>query len=154
MAKPPKVKVFNYGVQSAQDYWALITRPDVEEFKRRRSPRSVAHVVQSLWGLLEWHAQEYGNDESFYFQQCPEMAWIKDIAKSAKHRGLDGRREAVVDTGLKKTGLLAYGVAGGYGMPTGGYGSSEPVAILQDHTEHRLLDFVGKIEAFWQAQFL
>ncbi len=55
---------------------------------------------------------------------------------------------------LKQTGLFAYAVAGGYGVPTGGYGSSEPVAILDDHTEHRLLDFVEKIEAFWQAQFL
>jgi hypothetical protein len=156
MAKPPKakVKVFNYGVQSAQDYWVLVTRPDVEEFNRLRSPRSLAHVVQSLWGLLEWHADEYGNGEGFYFQQCPELAWIKDIAKSAKHRGLYGRREAVADMGLKQTGQLAYDVAGGYGVPTGGYGSFEPVAILDDHTEHRLLDFVEKIEAFWQAQFL
>jgi hypothetical protein len=156
MEKPPKVKVkvFNYGVQSAQDYWVLVTRPDVEEFKRLRSPRTVAHVVQSLYGLLQWHADEYGNVEDFYFQQCPELAWIKDIANSAKHRGLDRKREAVANMGLKQTGLLAYGVAGGYGMPSGGYGSSEPVAILDDHTEHRLIDFIEKVEAFWQGKFL
>lgn len=55
--------------------------------------------------------------------------------------------------GLKQTGESAYDVAGGYDVPTGCYGDSEPVAILDDHTEHRLLDFVEKIEAFWQAQF-
>ena len=55
--------------------------------------------------------------------------------------------------GLKPTGQLGYGVAGGYNVPTGGYGSSEPVAILDDGTTHRLLDFIEKIETFWQEQF-
>jgi hypothetical protein len=48
---------------------------------------------------------------------------------------------------------LAYGVAGGYGEAVGGYSSSEPIVILDDGSTLRLVDFIPKIEAFWQARF-
>ena len=81
-----QVKVFNYGAHSAHDYWKLVVRPDLEEFHRLRSPISVAHVVQSLWGLLEWYAQEQGSEAECYYPLLPELKWIRDIAYSAKYR--------------------------------------------------------------------
>jgi hypothetical protein len=82
------VKVFNYGAHTARDYWNLVAKPDLEEFHRLRSPLSVAHVVQSLWGLLEWYAQEQGSEAKCYFPLLPELEWIRDIAYSLKHRAL------------------------------------------------------------------
>jgi hypothetical protein len=147
-----QVKVFNYGAHSAHDYWKLVVRPDLEEFRRLRSPISVAHVVQSLWGLLEWYAQEQGSEAECYYPLLPELEWIRDIAYSAKHRAL-GRQLLTKHMGYPNTGALAYGLAGGYGATVGGYSSSEPIVILDDGTQHKLIDFIPKIEAFWQARF-
>jgi hypothetical protein len=144
--KAAKVKVFNYGVHSARDYWMLVTKPDIEAFKELRSPRTAAHVVQSLWAQLEWYAEEQGNEPKSYFEQCPALAWIKDIANSAKHRALKNRQRQVQHMGIRNTGALAYGVAGGYA-------SSEPVVILDDGREHRLIDLLPEIEALWQVRF-
>lgn len=116
-----------------------------------RSPISVAHVVQSLWGLLEWYAQEQGSEAKCYYPLLPELEWIRDIAYSAKHRAL-GRKLTTKHMGYPNTGALAYG-AGGYGVGPGGYSNSEPVVILDDGTTHKLIDLIPKIEAFWQARF-
>ena len=146
-----QVKVFNYGAHSARDYWNLVAKPDLGEFHRLRSPISVAHVVQSLWGLLEWYAQEQGSEAKCYYPLLPELEWIRDIAYSAKHRAL-GRKLTTKHMGYPNTGALAYG-AGGYGVGPGGYSNSEPVVILDDGTTHKLIDLIPKIEAFWQARF-
>lgn len=153
MSKAAKVKVFNYGAHSAFDYWILVTKPDIEAFKELRSPRTAAHVVQSLWGQLEWYAEEQDNEPKSYFEQCPALAWIRDIANSAKHRALKTRQRQVKHMGIQNTGALAYGVAGGHNVPMGGYASSEPVVILDDGSEHRLIDLLPEIEAFWQVRF-
>jgi hypothetical protein len=152
-AAKPAVKVFNYGAHSSCDYWILVTKPDIDAFKELRSPRTAAHVVQSLWGQLEWYAQEQGHEGKSYFEQCPSLAWIMDIAYSAKHRALTNRQRQVKHMGIKNTGALGYGVAGGYNVPMGGYASSEPVVILDDGSEHRLIDLLPEIEAFWQVRF-
>jgi hypothetical protein len=108
------VKVFNYGAHSACDYWILVTKPDIEAFRESRSPRTAIHVVKSLWGQLEWYAQEQGTEPRSHFEQCPALAWIKDIADSAKHCGLHNHQRQVKHMGIQNTGALAYGVAGGY----------------------------------------
>jgi hypothetical protein len=149
----PAVKVFNYGAHFACDYWILVTQPDIEAFRELRSPRTAIHLVQSLWGQLEWYAQEQGTDPESYFEQCPALAWIKDIANSAKHRALGNRQRQVKHIGFRNTGSLAYGVAGGYGVPMGGYASAEPVVILDDDSEHKLIDLLPEMEAFWQTRF-
>jgi hypothetical protein len=35
----------------------------------------------------------------------------------------------------------------------GGYTSAEPIVILDDGAAVKLVDFIPKIEAFWQARF-
>ena len=110
------------------------------------------HVVQSLWGLLEWYAQEQGSEAKCYYPLLPELEWIRDIAYSVKHRALT-RKLSTKHMGYLKTGALAYDVAGAYGEAVGGYSSSEPIVILDDGSTHRLVDFIPKIEAFWQARF-
>jgi hypothetical protein len=55
-----KIKIFNYGTHSARDYWNLITRPDLDDFRKLVSPRTTAHVTQSLWNLWEWICVEDG----------------------------------------------------------------------------------------------
>jgi hypothetical protein len=152
-ATKPRVKVFNYGAYSAGDYWILVTKPDIEAFRELRSPRTAIHVVQSLWGQLEWYAQEQGTKPKSYFQECPALAWIKDIADSAKHRGLDNDQRQVKHMGFQNTGAFAYGVAGGYDVPMGGYASIEPIVILDDDSERKLLDLLPELEAFWQVRF-
>jgi hypothetical protein len=74
-------------------------------------------------------------------------------AYAAKHRALTNSQKQVKHMGIKNSGALAYGVAGGYNVAMGGYASSEPVVILDDSSEHRLIDLLPKIEAFWQVRF-
>jgi hypothetical protein len=81
------------------------------------------------------------------------LAWIKDIADSVKHRGLGNDHRQLKHMGIRNTGALAYGVAGGYGVQMGGYASAEPVVILDDDSEHKLIDLLPEMEAFWQVRF-
>jgi hypothetical protein len=64
-----------------------------------------------------------------------------------------GKQLLTKHMGYPNTGALAYGLAGGYGATVGGYSSPEPIVILDDGTQHKLIDFIPKIEAFWQARF-
>ena len=94
MSQPPpaKVKVFNYGIYTARDYWKQITKPHIDEYKSQRSPKNAVQVVQSLWGLVEWCADEQGKGWPIFIAELrvhhPEIFewnWIRDIANSANH---------------------------------------------------------------------
>jgi len=136
MGKAPRKKgktapmiLFRYGIENARDYWRLITRPDVEDWRISPSPRTAAHVIQSLWGLTEWIAHETGQPKESLRAACPDLKYIYDIANSTKHRLLDRpRKSAATAMRLPHSGHLGYSVAGGYGCPAGGYGG-QPVVI-------------------------
>jgi hypothetical protein len=162
MSQPPpaKVKVFNYGIYTARDYWKQITKPHIDEYKSQRSPKNAVQVVQSLWGLVEWCADEQGKGWPIFIAELrvhhPEIFewnWIRDIANSAKHPRLGDQARTVKNIGIKGAGHRAYGVAGGYDVPSRGYMSSEPVITLDDGKERKLIHIVLKFEYFWQTWF-
>jgi hypothetical protein len=157
---PPKVRVFNYGIYTARDYWKQITKPHIDEYKRQRSPKKAVQVVQSLWGLVLWCADEQGKgwpifvaDLMVHHPEIVEWSWIRDIANSTKHRGLGDRTRTVENIRIQGAGHLPYGRAGGYGETSGGYVPSEPVITLDNGRERKLIHVVLKLEYFWQTWF-
>jgi hypothetical protein len=80
------------------------------------------------------------------------LNWILEIAFAAKHCELRRKCDST-HMGFRPSGLLAYGVAGGYGMPYGGYASSDPVIILKDGTSRKLADIVEVVAARLAARF-
>lgn len=136
------IKIFNFGTHSARDYWNLITCPDLEDFRKTLSPRTSAHVAQSLWNLWEWLCVESGKDPKK--PDFDELKWIQEIAFAAKHRELT-RACDTTHMGFQPSGVLAYGVAGGYGVPSGGYASSYPVIVLKDGTSRGFAEIVERV---------
>jgi len=153
---PPKVKVFNYGIYTARDYWKQITKPHIDEYKSQRSPKNAVQVVQSLWGLVLWCADEQGKgwpifvaDLMVHHPEIFEWNWIRDIANSATHHGPADQTRTVKHIEIKGPSHLAYG----YGEASGGYVPSEPVITLDNGSERKLLHVVLKFEKFWQTWF-
>ena len=147
---PPKVKAFNYGIYTARVYWRQITKPHIDEYKSQRSPKNAVQVVQSLWGLVLWCADEQDKgwpifvaDLMVHHPEIFEWNWIRDVANSAKRRGPGDQTRTDKHIGR----------AGGYGEASGGYVPSEPVITLDDGRERKLLHVVLKYEKFWQTWF-
>jgi hypothetical protein len=150
--------VFDHGVYDARGYWRLIVQPDIRDFKADPSPRNTAHVVQSLWALIEWTAWEGAASEAEarsnkrgLLSSSPEMRWIKDAADSAKHKNLTRDMEDTRRLGLAPSGQAAYG-HGCYGSPMGGYGSIEPRLTLNNGDEYLLRGVVERLDGFWSAR--
>ena len=156
---PTKVKVFNYGIYTARDYWRQITKAHIDEYKSQRSPKNAVQVVQSLWALVLWCADEQGKgwpifvaDLMVHHPEIVEWNWIRDMASSAKHRGI-GDQTRTVENRIEGTGHFGYGRIGRYGEASGGYVPSEPVITLDNGRERKLIHVVLKFEYFWQTWF-
>jgi hypothetical protein len=128
------VKVFEFGVSSASEYWRLITEPDLNEFEVLANARNTAHLAQSLWACWEWFCQETKLDP--LSDGSTELMLIRDIAESAKHRALGRRKQPPTTTQLDRGdfGQLAYDGPGGYGVPSGGYATRGPLLTFGDGT--------------------
>ena len=87
--------MFNYGIYTARDYWKQITKPHIDEYKSQRSPKNAVQVVQSLWGLVLWCADEQGK------------GWPIFVADLMVHhpKSLNGIGYGISRTPLRITGL-------------------------------------------------
>jgi hypothetical protein len=170
VAKP--VAYVDIGISDAKAFWRLIVLPDVGDFKSNPADaRFGLHVAEALWHVHEWlwhdqnphsdtRAAEYKSFQRELFVKCPELSWMRDVAETAKHRGLSRPGIEVERIALK----LGRGGSGGYNSSGGGYrvgavayGSGTPqraIEALSGHGPDRWLDeVVDTVVAFWTVNY-
>lgn len=97
-----EVQYVNFGFESAHDVWAEVVLPAYERFIAVPSRANAIDVSGHAWHIHEWiwHEQHPGSDtrnnkdyESFrdkLLSDCPELAWVRDVADAGKHCGSVG----------------------------------------------------------------
>jgi hypothetical protein len=142
------VQYVNFGFTSAKEYWDEVLLPAYERFNAEPSRGNAIMASLPAWHIQDWiwHQQHPGTDTrnskdytQFHdklFDDCPELAWIRDVADAGKHCGL-GRptlevREAVNTWPLNTTPLTI---------------------TLNDGTTQDFADVLSRVVEYWRTTY-
>ncbi|MGC1305121.1 MAG: hypothetical protein WA840_22360 [Caulobacteraceae bacterium] len=102
------VRYVDFGFTTVREYWAEVAEPAYQRFLNDETRGNAIAACLALWPLHDWlwHEQNPGEDtrkrkkdyDQFrqqFFNNCPELAWLRDVADAGKHRGL-GRSDVQV----------------------------------------------------------
>jgi hypothetical protein len=129
----------DFDLISAREFWAEVAEPAYERFAGCETLGNAIAAFVLLWSVHDWlWSEQYvgGNfkigKEQFLFDDCPELAWARDIAEAAKHRDLN-RTEPPVQ--VREVVWL----------------SDQPSKIvLDDGSEHNIADVLLRIVAYFR----
>ena len=164
MATNITVQYIDFGITSARDFWGEIAAPAYERFKGNYGRAAAIEASLSMWHVHEWiwheghpgedtrRNQDYLSFRDSLIDQCPQLAWVRDIAEAAKHRGL-GRAPDVQQ--MRDQAGKIYTI-GGKIMTFGGkvytFGSGLKI-VLTDESVHDVRNVLETVFAFWEARF-
>jgi hypothetical protein len=142
------VQYVDFGFTSAREFWSELVLPSHERFKADPSRANAMIASLVAWHVQDWiwHDQRPGEDtrnskdyplfQAKLFNDCPELAWIRDVADAGKHRGL-GRPTLEVRE-----------VANTWPLNT------TPSTIkLDDGTVHDLADVLSRVIEYWRTRY-
>lgn len=161
------VQYVDFGFTSAREFWAELVIPAYERFTAQPNRANAITASGHAWHVHEWiwHDEHVGDDtrnsipyktfQKTLIDQCPELAWIRDVADAGKHRGLG--RPAEVRRVASGTRLVA-GPLGG--MPLGatplggGIVETTPLCItLTDSSPHDFAEVLSRVMDYWRANY-
>lgn len=158
------VKYVAFGIASAKQFWVEIVTPAYEKFKAEPNAANALIAAILAWQVHDWiwHDQHPNEDthenKAIYnaFKQrlvcdCPELAWIRDVAEAAKHRGL-GRPDVEIRSMESQAHFIYY--PGRAGRPMGSTMWRKPFTIeLDDGTEHNFAEVLSHVIDNWQNKY-
>jgi hypothetical protein len=163
---PKLIKYVDFGINNAKSFFELIALPNVRMYEMAPTIQFGLNAAWTLWHLHEWHWHDNRRNENTrnspvygafcqrLFEDCPELAYLRDISDAAKHCGTG--RDSLSVKGLSE--LAGRGGAGGWGMPSGGYGvggigygSSAPECrvVFDDDSALWLRDIIQAAKDYW-----
>lgn len=167
MTSNRNVLYVDFGYATAREMWEEVGLVAYQRFTGGQSRANAVEAAVHAWHIHEWawHEANPGIDtqrnpayrafRDNLFTTCPELAWVRDIADAAKHRGL-GRPADVqrVNPPVAGKALLLGGklwsVGGGKILMAGGVGLT---IELTDGSRHAVADVLANVIAFWQEYF-
>ena len=159
------VQYVDFGFTSSRQFWAEIVVPAYEKFKVEADRANAIYASVTSWHVHEWiwHEQHPGEDtrnnseysafQNNLFSDCPELAWIRDVADAGKHRGL-GRPAEVqrVASGTRWVG--SWGEASWGEVSWGGGEVAGALAItLTDGSTHGFAEVLSHVLDYWRAKY-
>ncbi len=141
----------DFGYRFAEQYWGEIVLPAYEKFKVAPNRASAIQASIAAWHLLEWlwpEKQPSNTLDEFrtnIVNDCPELAWISDVADAGKHRLL--HRPSVTVRRVLPSSVKVLGAFNTFAFNTmtfGGRVISGPLSIdLDDGTTHSFSDVLS-----------
>jgi hypothetical protein len=145
------VRYVDFGFTTAREYWTEVAEPAYQRFLNDETRGNAIAACLALWPLHDWlwHEQHPGQDthkskkgyDQFrqqFFNNCPELAWLRGVADAGKHRGLgrsDVRVREVAKTWPRNTLPLKI--------------------MLDDGSEHNIVDVLRRVVGYFRrAHFL
>jgi hypothetical protein len=166
MAKNRSVREVDFGYSTAREYWSEIVLPSYERFRENQKRYTAIEASWPAWHVHEWVWYDANPDvnpernsafASFREQllnDCPELAWVRDIADAGKHRYLG--RSAEVQRVHPTSKALSIGPGMGF-LATGSGGilmASAGLEIeLTDGTKHYVSAVLDTVIEFWRGRF-
>jgi hypothetical protein len=140
------VLYIDFGFTSTREFWTEVAEAAYDRFANdpTRGNAILACLASPLPDWL-WHEQHPGQDtrsskgyDQFRQQllsDCPELAWVRDVADGGKHRGL-GRSGVQVREAAKT-------------WP----GNTQPLKIiLEDRSEHDIADVLSRVVEYFRKK--
>ena len=162
---PKQVKFVDFEIPNTRAFFNLIALPNVREFEATPNVHSALNAAWALCHICEWRWHELGTAEKLSdFRQrvcalCPELQQLRDITDAAKHRGVSRDSH-----GVKKVSTASgRGGAGGWNVPSGGYGvgavawgSGEPElrVVFDDDSAQWLPEIIKAATDFWSRTLI
>jgi len=164
MASNRTVRYVDFGITSARQFWDENVVHAYEKFQAQSNRANAICASFHAWHVHEWiwHEHHPGEDtrqnidyKSFQtscVNDCPELAWIRDVADAGKHRGLG--RPAEVRRVASEIQLVGY--AHGtrpHGVDPHGVGGivTNPLSItLTDGSAHDFAEVLSRVMDYWR----
>jgi hypothetical protein len=157
----------DFGFMCAREFWVEVVLSSYEQFRAEPNRANAITASGHAWHVHEWiwHEQhpgdetrdndDYKNFRTRLFDDCPELAWIRDVADAGKHRGLGRRAEVqrVVSGSRFVSGI------GTVALNTVTFNDSPrvttPLAItLTDGSTHGFAEVLSRIIIdYWRAKY-
>lgn len=160
------VRYIDFGYTSAREYWDEIGVPAHQRFLAAQNRQEAIGASFPAWHVHErvWHESNPGSETqgniSYYAfrdrltKECPELAWVRDIADAGKHRGL-GRPGHVRRVSMGESSLLTRR-DGSYVTLRDGSRLTLRAGLeieLTDGASHLVATVLNIVAAFWQKHF-
>ena len=142
VVRSKQVRYILGGFPTAKDFWEGVVLANYQRLSSDLSPASYFNAAQAAWHLKDWiwHEQHPGENtrsnkdheafEAKLFQDCPELAWIRDVADASKHCGLS--RVLTVRQ-----------------LP-----NANPICLeLDDGTTYDLADVISRVINYWRTTY-
>jgi hypothetical protein len=153
------------GIGSAYDFFFEVVWPNYREVERNPSPISALNAAWPFWHLHEWYFWEQNpsasNDdlrryvEHVLLQDCPELAWLRDIAEAGKHFKLNRTNPPIkvrsISTREEFSGAIGCAPIGA--VPIGA-GSGPELFVDVGGTTHKLQHAMGAAFRYWLGKVL
>jgi hypothetical protein len=159
------VQYVDFGFTSAREFWEELVIPAYERFTTQPNRANAITASGHAWHVHEWiwHDEHPGDDtrnsiayktfQTTLIAQCPELAWIRDVADAGKHRGL-GRPAEVrrVASGTRLVGGPLASMPLGAAPLGGGIVETTPLCItLTDSSTHGFVEVLSRVMNYWRA---
>lgn len=155
------VDCVDLGFTSARQFWIEVALPAYERFTTAPSGRTAIEAATHAWHIHEWLWHEMSgpktNSELVNYckkiiGECPELAWVRDIAEAGKHRRLK-RPSVTVTRAAQMPNPVTFN-----GEPLTFNG--EPITLgtalkikLKDMSVHDVGAVLAKAVMFWEGKF-
>ena len=155
------INYVDLGFTSARQFWIEVALPAYERFMMAPSGRTAIEAATHAWHIHEWLWHELPgpktNSELVGYcnritSECPELAWVRDIAEAGKHRRLK-RPSVAVTRAAQMPNPVTFN-----GEPLTFNG--EPITLgtilkieLKDMSVHDVEDVLAKTVMFWEGKF-
>ena len=162
------VKYVDFGYASANEYWTELVIPAHDAFRSEPNRQNAIRVSIHAWHLHDWiwHDQhpgeetrgnkDYADFQNRILAECPQLAWIRDVADTGKHRGL-GRPDLKVRSAKPRIieGFGGFGGAPIGAHPIGGGPSVKSLTIiLDDGASHEFGDILAQVITYWRRKWI
>ena len=161
MANGRSVLYVDLGFTSAHHLWREVALPAYERFTAAPNGGTALEAAFHAWHIHEWlwHDDQLSlktTDTLPVYRQnligeCPELAWVQDIAEAGKHRGL-GRNDVQVKRAAQMPNFVTFN---GHQLTLAG----EPLTLgtvlqieLNDGLRYDVETILSRVVAFWQGK--
>jgi hypothetical protein len=151
------VRYVDFGFRSAEEFWAEVVMSSYERFKAEPTRANALTASGHAWHVHEWiwhdqhpgedtrHSADYKEFQNKLFSECPELAWIRDVADASKHRGLGRPAEVRRVTSGTRFAVGALGSAA--------YGEGLLIITLTDDSTRDFAEVLSLVINYWRAKY-
>jgi hypothetical protein len=171
MGSNKSVSYIDFGFKNAEQFWTEIVLPAYERFTSNPTRQHAMEASVQAWHVQDWiwheqhpgeetkHNDIYNKFKKQNLQDCPQLAWICDVADASKHRGLSRLEGKPKETQKMRNEVkVVRGLLGTYGFNQMPFNAVEVLdlgltIVLNDGTKRAFNDILSAVINHWRMNY-